>query len=241
MSDELEPDKLKSFFWNNPNWEPKRAFRWRLLFDDIIQHIPEHYVVKAEKPSLEFKTREVIGLGTKEKVADLGNTRPITITLIDDEYNTVVNWIYYYYKVSGLEFSKSNYIHNQGGRLKIDTEKAKKKTNNIQIQMLSSDGVPIEIWELYGAYISKFEQSALEYELDGLATYTITIEYDMFEYRINSKDKGFGSKIEEYAQKDTETPVKILDNLEKVHGKAVSSKLSRSRKLLGRLPEDEKA
>lgn len=234
-----EKEKLKSFFWQQSKFEPKRDFRWRLLFDDIIYHIPEQYVVKVDKPSISFETRSIVGLGVKEKVSDIGETRPIEIDLIDDEYNTVVNFIYHYYKVCGFEFSKNLYTDNYGSQLKINTEKAKKKTRNIQIQVLSSEGIPIEVWELYGAYISEFRQSSLSYEKNDLSIYTIKIEYDMFEYRINSKDKGFGGDMSSYSERDTEPPRAIQQKLTDIHGGPPGSRINR--RVSGRIPENEKS
>lgn len=231
------PIKQRSFFWSDPGWEPKRTFRWRLEFDNLVYHIPEQYIVSVQKPSISFARREVVGLGTKEIVADLGSTRPIEIVCVDDEYSTVTNWIYYYYKVCGFHMDKE-YSPEVGGKLKINTQAAKDKTRNIQISMLSSGGpgttgaignpAAIESWILHGAWISEFSQSELNYKDSGLATYSLKIEYDHFEYLIDKNSRGFAENrfvvssnldFTNTATADyTKSPQKVIDELEKIHG-----------------------
>lgn len=169
--------KLDTFFWNDPKMEPKRSFRWLVQFDNLVDHIPPHFIKSVKKPSFTVNSKRVQGIGYAINVGQQIQYNPVEITCIDDRENTLTNWVYYYFNYVGNDFSG-----NQGAQTCINTNKAKDKTRNIEIIMLDSSGNPLETWTLHGAWISSFNQSDLSYDSEDLATYTLTITYDWFQY-----------------------------------------------------------
>jgi hypothetical protein len=163
-------------FWNDKKHEPKRTFRWRVLFTLDNSTIPSHYIKNVKKPSFTFNSKKIQGLGYAINVAQQAQYDPVQITFIDDEINTVTNWVYEYFYNSGINFNGL-----QGAQTCIDTEKAKRNADDIEIQMLDSEGGTLETWILHNAWISSFSQSELNYENGDLATYTMTLTYDWFD------------------------------------------------------------
>lgn len=167
------------FFWEERRFEPKRTFRWKVLFDNLLTHIPPRYVISAQKPNFGFTVESISDLGTPKYKKGPLELRPIEIVCIDDEQNTVSNWIHYYYKLAGLNFSKYSEIGNTTSRTLTD------KTKNIEISMLNELGNVIEQYVLYNGWISDVKYSPLNYTDTGLATYTMTIVYDNYEYLVS--------------------------------------------------------
>jgi len=171
------------FFWEERRFEPKRTFRWKVLFDNLLTHIPPQYVISAQKPNFGFTVESISDLGTPKYKKGPLELRPIEIVCIDDEQNTVSNWIHYYYKLAGLNFSKYSEIGNTTSRTLTD------KTKNIEISMLNELGNVIEQYVLYNGWISDVKYSPLNYTDTGLATYTMTIVYDNYEYLVSPESE----------------------------------------------------
>jgi phage tail-like protein len=167
---------MEKLWWNSKDAEPKRNFRWKLQFTLSKTAIPPQYIKSVKKPSFTFNSKRIQGLGYAVNVAQQAQYQPVEITFIDDEANTITNWIYEYFYNSGINFNGL-----QGAQTCIDTEKAKRNADNIEIQMVDAEGNNLEIWVLHNAWISSFSQSDLNYESNDLATYTMTFTYDWFD------------------------------------------------------------
>lgn len=215
MSEEAK-GKLDTFFWNDPRMEPKRSFRWLVQFDNLVDHIPPHFIKSVKKPSFTANSKRIQGLGYAVNVAQQIQYNPVEITCIDDQVNTLTNWVYYYFRHTGLEFNGT-----QGAQTCIDTDRAKNKTRNVEIVMLDADGNGIETWTLYNAWISSFNQSDLTYDTEDLATYTLTLTYDWFEYSEGTRP-GFTKKQwkeqDQFGPNPPRTKKVDVEKLEKIHG-----------------------
>ena len=177
-----------SFDLSNPNFEPKRNFRWRLLFDNLVNHIPPQYVVSVTKPSISWaKQKDPIIGGYEYRATEGFETEPIEIVCIDDEQNLVGNWIHYYLSLSGVDTGESSAYN-------VDSNVYRSKTRNIEIQMLNELGNPIESFILVDAWISGIRQSSLSYEDGGFSTYSMTITYNGYRYRVSKESKQVASE-----------------------------------------------
>lgn len=165
-------------FWNDQSFEPKRVFRWKVQFTLSEAYIPSKYIKSVKKPSFTFNSKRVQGLGYAVNLAQQAQYQPVEITFVDDEANTITDWIYKYFVNSGILFDGK-----QGAQTCIDTERAKRNADDIEIQMVDAEGNNLEMWELKNAWISSFSQSDLNYESNDLATYTMTLTYDWFAYK----------------------------------------------------------
>lgn len=170
-------------FWENKKSEPKRSFRWIVNFPSN-NSVPFEFIKNVTKPSFTVNSKRIQGLGYAVNMAQQVQYQPVKITLIDDQKNTVTDWVYQYFSSAGLLFDGS-----QAAQTCIETEYAKRRADNIEIKMLKADGTSLEIWTLHNAWVSSFEQSELTYETNDLATYTLTLTYDWFSYTINSEPK----------------------------------------------------
>lgn len=184
MSGESSKNTNPGFFWHEKRFEPKRTFRWKVRFDNLVPHIPPQYVISAQKPNFGFTVESISDLGTPKYKKGPLELRPIEIVCIDDEQNTVSNWIHYYYHLAGLNFSKYSEIGNTTSRTLTE------KTKNIEISMLNELGNVIEQYVLYNGWISDVKYSPLNYTDGGLATYTMIIVYDNYEYLVSEASSG---------------------------------------------------
>lgn len=208
------------FFWHEKRFEPKRTFRWKVRFDNLVPHIPPQYVISAQKPNFGFTVESVSDLGVPKYKKGPLELRPIEIVCIDDEQNTVSNWIHYYYHLAGLNFSRSSEIGNTTSTTLTD------KTKYIEISMLNELGNVIEQYVLYNGWISDVKHSPLNYTEGGLATYTMIIVYDNYEYLVSEASgetlkTGPGEpKVKQTS--DSATPVnpikQHIDKLQNIHG-----------------------
>ena len=185
-------------FWNDQNFEPKRVFRWKVQFTLSEQYIPSKYIKSVKKPSFTFNSKRVQGLGYAVNVAQQAQYQPVEITLIDDETNAITDWVYKYFANAGILFDG-----NQGAQTCIDTEKAKRNADDIEIQMIDAEGNKLEMWELKNAWISSFSQTDLNYESSDLATYTMTLTYDWFAYKSSDKSDNISTSTSPDNTSDT--------------------------------------
>ena len=205
MSGDHGPRKKnnRGFFWTDDEFEPKRTFRWKVEFDNLINHIPPQYIVSVKKPGITFETIESEDLRVKKYNPGQGRFTPVEIVCIDDEQNSVTSWIDYYLYLSNFNLV----LNNENGTIymSLDSKIAKEKTRNIEIKMLNEYGYAIEIWKLKGAWISAFAQSDLNYTDSGLATYTIIIVYDGYEYLVSNDANNDQNILYDTAQMTAQT------------------------------------
>lgn len=102
--------------WWDASLEPKRNFRWEIQYtknDEVLDGfetvlIPSHYITSVKMPSFSF---------TKEDTEEIGGRRvivspnpvfsPVEITFIDDEQNSVYEWLYWYFYNTGIQLDGS--------------------------------------------------------------------------------------------------------------------------------------
>lgn len=212
----------KGFFWSEKRFEPKRTFRWKVRFDNLLTHIPPQYVISVQKPSISTAVENIPDLGTPKYIKGQMETKPIEIVCIDDEQNTVTNWIHYYYKLAGLNFGFYE-IGNLSQYVLTD------KTRNIEISVLNELGNVIEQYRLHNGWIAEVSYSTLNYTETGLSTYTLKIVYDNFEYLVSPKsgeELSFDPLSSNVKQDNSDNPVSFSthnNKLQKIHGHAPQS------------------
>lgn len=102
--------------WWDASLEPKRSFRWEIEYtkgDDVAVsespiRIPSHYITSVKMPSFSFQKEEQDQIGAKRIIVDPHPTfSPVEITFIDDQENTIYNWIYWYFYNAGIKLDGS--------------------------------------------------------------------------------------------------------------------------------------
>lgn len=182
-------------FWTENNFEPKRAFRFKmnLGYGEFDESIPYFYLKNAKKPSFEVATTTHKVAGREFNFPGSIKWMDTTVTLIDDTDNSVLKKL-----VSVIQ--ESNYpdiltVDGQGnvsftanGQLKfISKEKSSKSLTGIRqdgatsfftVEQLDAEGNIVEAWHMYNPFIYKMEQSDVDYDKEDLNTITLTMKYD---------------------------------------------------------------
>lgn len=114
-----KPNEVKNW-WNN-TLEPKRSFRWEVEYvtkDTSVDGkvlIPSHYITSVKMPSFSFQKEEVDQIGAKKIIINPHPTfTPVEITFIDDEQNSVYDWIYWYFYNTGIRLDGTNITPSYG-------------------------------------------------------------------------------------------------------------------------------
>ena len=188
-------------FWNDSNFEPKRAFRWRVsLLTETPgaagaagANVPSYYAKKVTKPTLTVEEAEHKYLNKSFYFPGHLKWDPVTVTLVDDSGGTLVNSV-------AASFQRSNYdpISTEAGAQNLtnpETNANGLKTlpkykmvqeasagKQVQIEQLDAEGSVIETITLHNAWIKSFKPSELSYDVEDLSTYDVEFRFDWASY-----------------------------------------------------------
>ena len=142
---------MSSNFWQNPDLEPKRAFKFILRIPGVNagQGIPEFLVKKVKKPEWEIQATEHKFLNHSFFYLEASGYDLPTNPDAGDGWGTV---------------SKKNAVRNALGAVSIVT--------------INGDGDEVEQWVLNNAWITKVQFGELNYENEELLDITLSISYD---------------------------------------------------------------
>lgn len=172
-------------FWNMPDIEPKRKFRFTVQFAGSSRQgfIPEYAVKTATKPGYEFGEYEHSFFGYKFFFPGSVKWNEVTIKLVDPVA-----------KESGVSMTLMSYLNDSGwvspttlgtqlsgNGDKRDTpskSEAVGGTGTITIRQYGTLDTPVEKWSLHNAWIKKVELGDLDYSDEGAVEVSLTIRYD---------------------------------------------------------------
>lgn len=161
-------------FWTNSGFEPKQDFKWQVNIEYKNGNLPSFYAKSVKKPSFSVNMKTYKLVNREIRQPQNLTWEPIEIVFIDTIDSKITSFI--------KEYLKETKYSNISEKSLTNTTTSKTGANNfltgVEIQQLDSTGNPIEVWNLYNPQISKFSASELNYENDGLSTYTFTIDYD---------------------------------------------------------------
>jgi len=164
-------------FWTTAQGrDPKRKFRFLLT----IANLPEGgqwFVKTSDRPSLEVASTEHKFLNHTFYYPGSVTWNEISVSLVDPVDPDMQ------YALADILRGSGYYIPvNSSGPSKNTTTIAKSKAagalGQVSIEMIDSDGNPIEMWILNGAWITGIENSNLEYGSDDLSETTVKFRYD---------------------------------------------------------------
>lgn len=184
-------------FWTENNFEPKRAFRFKLNlgFGDSEENIPYFYVKTAAKPSFETTTTTHKVAGREFNFPGSVKWTPVDISFIDDVSNTTLQKIVsviansnYPDIISGAlsgvrEGGELQFLSKQLSAIRLTNpnsslEQMRGTPAYFTIEQLNADGLVVESWKLHNPFIQKLAQDGLDYGKEDLNTYTLSIVYD---------------------------------------------------------------
>lgn len=177
-------------FWTENNFEPKRAFRFKmnLGYGEYEESIPYFYLKNAKKPSFEIATTTHKVAGREFNFPGSIKWMDTTVTLIDDTQNSVLKKLLSVVRESNYpDIIKGQTSFFPDGQVKfISKEKSTKNLTGIRsngaasftVEQLDAEGNVVEAWSMYNPFIYKMEQSDVDYDKEDINTITLTIKYD---------------------------------------------------------------
>lgn len=143
-------------------YEPKVAFRFRMLIDGI----PAFVIKASQMPQLEQNEIIMEHINTDFRVKGKSRWQNINITLYDpidpSAAQAVHNWI--------------NGHHNSASG--IDGFAFAEYKKDITIQALGPKQEPVEIWTLFGAYVKTSNWGQMDWSTEDAKTIELTLSYD---------------------------------------------------------------
>jgi hypothetical protein len=183
-------------FWNLASVEPKRNFRYKVIFggdlgqDDASKETAKSqisiFASKVSKPSYTISTQEYQYLNHKFKYPGRVEWQDIKMTFTDaggssgilDIAQTMMSAV----AAAGYQIPTST------SDLKtISKELANKQVGSkLTIQQLNAAGEAIETWLVYNAFFTDVAFSELSYGSDDLSTVDVTVKYDYAKLQVGS-------------------------------------------------------
>jgi len=168
-------------FWQDPNLEPKRAFKFILSVPggSKTQGIREFLVKKVKKPEWEITSVEHKFLNHSFWYPGKIKWATLDITIVDtiDPSANASQQVMHILEESGYELPQTPKVTQGWGTI------SKKKAvgdalGQVKIKTIDSDGGIVEEWVLNNSWISKVAFGELSYEEEGLLDVTLTLVYD---------------------------------------------------------------
>ena len=186
-----------SGFWNSPETEPKRKYRWILYVGDK-NAIPYWTVKKVDKPSYTITTAEHAFINHKFYFPGRVEYNEVSFTIVDSGHPDAAETLRQIIFASGYRLPKSELSSTQS----ITKEAAVRALGTIKLHQITGGGVPgagadtptasavsnnqnsgyvREAWTLHNAFITSVEFGDLDYTSDDLNEITIKVRYDYAE------------------------------------------------------------
>ncbi len=184
-------------FWNLKSVEPKRNFRYKVVFGGDLGGTNDDNIVLGEAKGAAAAKSQMTIFASKVKKPSFKMT-PITYQYLNHKFNYPgrIDWedvsmtftdaggssgVLDIAKTMMSIFSAAGYvIPDTGDNLlkTISKELANKQLGEIQIEQLNAAGQTIEHWYLYNAFFSDVTFPEMSYETDSISDVNVTVKYD---------------------------------------------------------------
>jgi len=163
-------------FWNEASTEPKRKFRW-ILSVGATDAIPAWIIKKVTKPT--FTISEVKHSYINHSFYYPGRVEfnEIEFTLVDPVNPDAAANIIALIEAAGYTYPDSPDLAKQT----ITKAEAVNALHHCYIQQIDHDGVKIEEWTLWNAWVKEVNFGDLDYETDDINEITVKMRYDYAE------------------------------------------------------------
>jgi hypothetical protein len=183
-------------FWTESNFEPKRAFRFKIDFGpgSTEEPIRYFYLKQARKPSFEVNTVQHKAGGREFNFPGTVRWNDVTLIFVDDvENNTIRSLVDVIassnypdilagagsaFTPEGLSFLSKDLMTKNVTTPFSSQESVSSAQVKFDVEQLNAEGNVVERWSLYNPIITKLEMDELDYAKEDLSTYTITVKYD---------------------------------------------------------------
>ena len=181
-------------FWSDHNFEPKRAFRWKvevLSADGGTTSAPAFLAKKVTKPQLTIQEAEHKHLNKSYYFPGHVTWDPVTVTLIDTNDGDVINSISSALKDAGYDYMANGAQATNKGIQSNSSLGAEAATlakgpmvtasgadKRVRITQIDAEGNAVETIILHNAWLKSFKPSELSYDTEDLSTYDVELRYD---------------------------------------------------------------
>ena len=177
-----------STFWKENTVEPKRKFRFKIIFAGINATTSAAYwwAKDVDIPNFQQTPVEHSYLDNVYKFPGKIKWQNITMTMVDPSDPDAVQIVMQLLEDSGYKVKESN---------EYDTISKKKSVTQsltiLEIQVLAADGSQLETWKLNNPQLVDVNLDKLAYESDDLRNIQMTFAYDWATCVINKPNRTY--------------------------------------------------
>jgi|3_EtaG_2_1085321.scaffolds.fasta_scaffold21252_3 hypothetical protein len=173
---------MSNNFWQNPDLEPKRAFKFILSIpgvSGVTEGIPEFLVKKVKKPEWEITATEHKFLNHSFFYPGRMKWSPIDVTIVDtvSPDSNGSRRVMELLEASGYELP-TNPSAGAGWGTVSKKKAVRDALGAVSIITINGEGTEVERWVLNNAWITKVQFGELNYENEELLDVTLSISYD---------------------------------------------------------------
>ena len=162
-------------FWQNPELEPKRAYRFLLRVNGggNVGRLPEFLIKKVSKPSFEISESPHNFLNHTFYYPGAVKLQSVAMTLVDPGNPDASGLL-----ASIVQQSKYAVPATPSSLTTMSKGAAVSALGVVTIKQLDAEGAEVETWTLNNAFITEAKFGSLEYGNDDLTTVELTLQYD---------------------------------------------------------------
>jgi len=164
----------KTNFWSSTTIDPKRSFRWVLIFD----HIPTYVITKVGKPNFSVAPVNHQYIAHTFKYPGRVTWEDVTVTLVDPVYPDASSKIVKILQASGYAIPTTE----ADASISMTKKDSNLAVGVPAISQLDGKGQQIERWTLHNAWLSKVNFGALDYNTEEMLNVELTFTYDWAQY-----------------------------------------------------------
>lgn len=177
-------------FWSDTTLEPKRQFKFKVTFDYLNgdgSYDSTFLAQSADRPVYTISDSTKINYLDKEfSFPGRITWTPVKIKFVDVVGNgnpNVSKRSYDYLSLSGWVTPPQSGPRVGAAQMKtISKEQATKPTRNLRIEVLGSDGRPVDRWILNNAFVTTVSLNGLDYKSEDILTAEYTFRYDWADF-----------------------------------------------------------
>jgi len=164
----------KTNFWSSTTIDPKRSFRWVLVFD----HIPTYVITKVGKPNFSITPVDHNYIAHTFKYPGRVTWEDVSVTLVDPVYPDASSKIVKILQASGYAIP----VREVDASISMTKKDSNVAVGVPSIAQLDGKGQQIERWTLHNAWLSKANFGSLDYGTEEMLNVELTFTYDWAEY-----------------------------------------------------------
>lgn len=161
-------------FWNSPNMEPKRNYK----FEVSVQGIKKWIVKDFQRPTYSMGEGEHNYLNHKFYYPGIVEWDTVDFTIVDPIDQNAVELLKNIIRDSGYKWIDPNHQINPNDQSTVSKSDSVAQLGEVIVRQIDSDGNPVDEWKLVNAWVKEINYSDLAYDNEDLSDITLTLRYD---------------------------------------------------------------